>query len=313
MIFPSLLLLSVALPVVILIEAAILKSRLPEYSHKAVRAATFANLVSTFLGVPAAWLAMLTLSLFLGGGGAEFETTWDKVLSVTRDAAWFYPFEDWQLPAAQLVLLVPFFFVSWRLETGIVARSFGVTPTAVRRSCLVANLVTYLMQGMVVLSIFLAHKAGIFADFSNRDLRSFRSDFSSEIAFIQQTANEIPKHIREIPDSGGKREIDGEWLWSVVDSVDCTVFLNFEVFHDPGPYAIGEEFSTVERCDVRDRATEIGRKTEFGEISEAIYSAPLSEPSDKEKSLDGQAVYRIGLIRADGDGFFRIRATLRKM
>lgn len=293
MIFPAAILATVALPIVVLVETYVLKIRLPNYSQQALTAATRANLVSTFVGIPLAWLAMLALSLLLGGGGANFDTTWEKVLSVTRDAAWFYPYEDWQVPAAQLVLLVPFFFVSYWIETGIVAKILKLDWNEVRTSCFLANLLSYLMQGIVVVGIFFADTMGFFASVSNEEMDRFRSSFSKEITFINEIAGEFANHVWEIPNSSGVYKVDEEWFQAKIDAVDCSTFLYFSLHNSVFSPGFKTSFDTTARCHRRNTiSVEDGRPTDFGLIDTAIYRAPR-DATDAEKAIDQQTVYTL--------------------
>lgn len=75
-----------------------------------------ANIASTFLGWPLAWVVLVVLQMTTGGGGAHgLDSPIGIILSVTQQAPWLIPYEDelyWMIPIAMGVLLVPFFFVS---------------------------------------------------------------------------------------------------------------------------------------------------------------------------------------------------------
>jgi len=100
---------------------------------------TVANLASTFLGWPLAWLVLVVLQMTTGGGGAHgLDSPLGVILSVTQQAPWLIPYEDdlyWMIPIAMAVLLIPFFFVSvfserlilsfiWRQEEKSAVRRF---------------------------------------------------------------------------------------------------------------------------------------------------------------------------------------------
>jgi len=64
-------------------------------------------------------LVLLLIQLLLGGGEAHgLDTFLKKLYAVTVQAPWLIPYEknDWMLPAAQLFLLIPFFYMSWKVE-----------------------------------------------------------------------------------------------------------------------------------------------------------------------------------------------------
>lgn len=111
-----------------------------ETSKKRWIGLTIANLVSTFLGWPLAWIALVFIQMTTGGGGAHgLDSPLGVILSVTQQAPWLMPYEDqlyWMVPIAMAVLLVPFFFVSvfserlilgfiWKQETKSVVRRFS--------------------------------------------------------------------------------------------------------------------------------------------------------------------------------------------
>jgi hypothetical protein len=105
---------------IILIESIYLSKKLEIKASRAAKTATISNLISTIIGIPLTWLLLVLIQMLAGGGGSfGLDTTLGKVLSVTLQAAWLIPYESdlhWMIPVAGLVLLVPFFFVSWWSE-----------------------------------------------------------------------------------------------------------------------------------------------------------------------------------------------------
>jgi hypothetical protein len=90
------------------------------------------------------------LQLLTGGGSAYgIETLGEKVLAVTWQSAWLIPYEPelhWMVPVAGLVLLLPFFLVSWGSEY-LVAKGM-LRGREVRRlgdRIRNANLITYVL------------------------------------------------------------------------------------------------------------------------------------------------------------------------
>lgn len=117
----------ITLPIVILIEALICAKLLHIPKKSAFRAATIANLVSTIIGFPVLWFALVLIQMLIGGGGVpKLPEPWISIYSVTAQAAWLIPYEAklyWMIPSAMLVLLVPTFFMSVLVERFFYRRS----------------------------------------------------------------------------------------------------------------------------------------------------------------------------------------------
>ena len=133
---------------IILIEAFHLSKQLHVGIGRALRTTAISNLVSTFVGIPLTWLLLVVFQMLAGDGGAfGLDTTLDRVLSVTLQAPWLIPYESdlhWMIPAAGLVLLVPFFFVSWWSEYLVSKRLLvELQSQSVRTAVRNANMVTY--------------------------------------------------------------------------------------------------------------------------------------------------------------------------
>lgn len=133
---------------IILIEAMYLSRKLGLKAASAVKTTTISNLVSTIAGVPLTWLLLVLVQMVAGGGGAfGLDTMLGKVLSVTFQAAWLIPYESelyWMIPVAGLVLLVPFFFVSWWSEYLVTKKILQDHPAqTVKVVVRNANIITY--------------------------------------------------------------------------------------------------------------------------------------------------------------------------
>ncbi|WP_316368816.1 hypothetical protein [Candidatus Thiodiazotropha sp. CDECU1] len=133
---------------IILIEAMYLSRKLGLKTASAVKTTTISNLVSTLAGVPLTWLLLVLVQMVAGGGGAfGLDTMLGKVLSVTFQAAWLIPYESelyWMIPVAGLVLLVPFFFVSWWSEYLVTKKILHDHPAqTVKVVVRNANIITY--------------------------------------------------------------------------------------------------------------------------------------------------------------------------
>ncbi|HSB08465.1 MAG TPA: hypothetical protein VLM38_03055 [Blastocatellia bacterium] len=158
MIFPALPVMLVALLPIIVIEALVLRQYLTIPLSKAGEASGLANLASTFIGVPMTWVTLVAAQLLTGGGRAfGLKTLADKFLAVTWQTPWLIPYERnlyWMIPTAALVLLVPFFFVSWYLEylvAGRILKDFDAKKT--KRAVAYANLTSYALLALYLVIV----------------------------------------------------------------------------------------------------------------------------------------------------------------
>lgn len=143
--FPAMVL---ALIPVVLVESFALGRLLKRNIASQLASAVTANIVSTILGIPMTWIALVFLQWATGGSTAHGLTgPLHMFLAVTWQAPWLIPYEDqlyWMIPAASLFLLVPFFFVSYFIEAPIVARFQQQIPTGqVRAAVFRANIASY--------------------------------------------------------------------------------------------------------------------------------------------------------------------------
>ncbi len=102
---------------VILIEFLVsLKIILNTSKKKVWSGIIVANVLSTFIGWPIAWLLLVVTQIVSGGGQAYgLDSPLKVIYSITLQAPWLIPYESdlyWMVPSAFAVLLVPFFFVS---------------------------------------------------------------------------------------------------------------------------------------------------------------------------------------------------------
>jgi hypothetical protein len=152
----------IALLPVIILEVMVLRRLLDTAPGRTAVTVTVSNLVSTVLGVPLTWVALVLLQALTGGGGAgpSFDTLLGKILAVTWQAPWMMPYEAdmyWMMPVAALVLLVPFFFVSWLIEyhvSRLILRT--IDRVELRRAVLKANLVSYALLAALTLAVLAA-------------------------------------------------------------------------------------------------------------------------------------------------------------
>jgi hypothetical protein len=146
---------------VIMLEIVVLRRRLSAPLSLTARMVTVSNLVSTLVGVPLTWVALVVLQGVTGAGGPvgpPFETLAGKMLAVTWQAPWMMPYESdmyWMVPVAAMVLLIPFFFASWLIEYQL-SRLFmrDIDREVLKRGVLAANLASYaLLVGVAVVGL----------------------------------------------------------------------------------------------------------------------------------------------------------------
>lgn len=155
--FPAMVMLLIP---VIVIEGFLCKKWLGLTTWQAMKSNTVSNLASTIIGVPVAWAIMLALEFGTMGVVEQSHAiqNWHSpianVISFSLSSAWIGPPEGknaWLVPAATLVLLVPFFFASYGLEYLIMRFMVGMPDGGppklayphVRVSVRNANLITY--------------------------------------------------------------------------------------------------------------------------------------------------------------------------
>jgi hypothetical protein len=160
MIFFTLPAMGMLLVPIILVEGFLCKKWLGLTTWKALKLNAASNLTSTLIGVPLAWAIMFGIELlaFRVIKSNNAIQNWDspivRVVWLLVGSAWLGPISDkgiWLIPAATLVLLVPFFFASYAVEYLVIKLLMGTdeggqpnlayprVPVAVRN----ANLATY--------------------------------------------------------------------------------------------------------------------------------------------------------------------------
>jgi hypothetical protein len=150
MIFVELPFLAVALVPVAVLEAAIYRWRLSVPWRPALWGALRANLWSTFVGVPLAWLAQVAGQIAVGGGSAwGLDAPLGRLAAVTVQSAWLIPYEGefgWMVPAASLCLLLPCLLVSVGVEQRMLRQYWPDVPgRGVVGAVLIANVLSYLL------------------------------------------------------------------------------------------------------------------------------------------------------------------------
>jgi hypothetical protein len=155
MIFGEWLLVACALIPVIGIETFVVHRYTALSIRKDLLGITEANIVSTLVGVPIAWLGAfaIELALLLPLDFAAVHWTWLEnslllqVTNVILGAAWLGPVDpksEWIIYIAAAILLIPCFFVSVLIERWVCRRVWSRTdPAIVRRSVWRANICSY--------------------------------------------------------------------------------------------------------------------------------------------------------------------------
>jgi hypothetical protein len=139
---------------VIVIEGLLCKRWLGLTTWQAMKSNAVSNLASTIIGVPVAWGIMLVVGFGTRGLDAiqDWHSPLASVIVFLLSSAWLEPTDrKWAVPAATLVLLIPFFFASYWIEYFIVRRMVGMPDgeppnlayPRLRAAVRNANLVTY--------------------------------------------------------------------------------------------------------------------------------------------------------------------------
>ncbi len=138
----------ISLAPIIAIETQYISKSLGLPIGQSLKTVSLSNVASTIIGIPLAWFLLVVIQVVTGGGSAYgVDSVMGKILAVTWQAPWLIPYEEdlnWMIPVAGLVLLIPFFFISWWSEY-IVSKSLNKTlpPRAIWRKVRNANLITY--------------------------------------------------------------------------------------------------------------------------------------------------------------------------
>jgi len=127
----------IALVPVIAMEALLIRKRVVYKPWPIFRATAAANLVSTIIGIPLTWLALVACEMLIGPALSRIPgiQNWHgpvaRTIGFVFAAAWLPPWRNASslIPLAMLVLLVPFFFVSVWSERLVMKRTLAVTAT----------------------------------------------------------------------------------------------------------------------------------------------------------------------------------------
>jgi hypothetical protein len=149
MIFVTLPLMVCALVPVILVETWVARPPLKISYGRSIWVVAVANVVSTLVGIPAAWAAMYGLELLTFIAGERFWRNAHngpvlRVAEVVLGSAWLGDTGLlWAVPLAATILLIPSFFASWYIEAFIVDKMVEPEWPIVRSAMFKANLASY--------------------------------------------------------------------------------------------------------------------------------------------------------------------------
>ena len=144
----------VALAPIVLLEGVLSRRLLSLSPRQAFSGIAFANIASTFLGIPLAWIIMLAIELISTGGGAQNLDTPLAVFKATiLQAAWLSPYEGlhWRIPVAALVLLIPSFLVTVIVERLVLVKYWKTVDRArITKTVWLVNCASYAVLGLFI-------------------------------------------------------------------------------------------------------------------------------------------------------------------
>ena len=147
-----------ALIPIILVESEVFRRTLHLPFRSLIKPIGKANLVSTFVGIPLAWLGMLLLEFAVGYVGfvllpKETEVpTYLQYVFFPFTAAWVAADSQWQIYFAFIILAVPFCVVSIIIEERVLRRSLaGHSVSVIRETTRRANILSYIMLSLLAL------------------------------------------------------------------------------------------------------------------------------------------------------------------
>jgi hypothetical protein len=142
---------------IVAIEAWVVVRRLSVPVWDAGLTCSVANLVSTVIGLPVTWLALLILSLFLRNSSRAkaVKGLRQRFMTAAVEAPFFPPYypgyKDWMISAGCLSLMVPYFVASYVVENQIAAMMLTEAHArALGLSILQGNIITYgILSGLL--------------------------------------------------------------------------------------------------------------------------------------------------------------------
>lgn len=134
----------VALLPIIVIEAYVIKKICALQIKKSLIYSGIANLVSTFTGIPTSYIILVVTHIPLASALSSM-TEINPWTDVFINFLWMSPLsEAWMYMVAMMILLVPFFFVSWWTEYFVVQKlNKSLEKKLLKTAFFKANLLTY--------------------------------------------------------------------------------------------------------------------------------------------------------------------------
>lgn len=154
---------------IIIIESWYIHRTLNLSFKRALKVMGIANIESTLIGIPLTWIIWVIVEMILGYVSYRvldsFHISLPESVSIlfalTVGAAWLGPAKSnlyWMVPTASLVLLLPFFYVSWLFERHRAKRLLQeYDPENVNKATFIANVYSYgLLCAIVLVWLFLS-------------------------------------------------------------------------------------------------------------------------------------------------------------
>jgi hypothetical protein len=137
---------------VILLEALVARRILRAGWSSALKITGLSNFVSTLIGIPLAWAAVLLIGTVVHG---VVPRPLDRWAITPFYAAWLPPLSErhpWLFPASGALLCIPFLFASVWIERIVAQRFAGFQPTDIRCWAWRANLLSYslIAAGLII-------------------------------------------------------------------------------------------------------------------------------------------------------------------
>jgi len=142
-----------ALIPVIIVEALLIRRWVPLSNKQSFAGISLANIVSTLIGIPLAWLAMLLVEFIVlypvSLASAKWHWNLDSpvfsVLGFVFSIAWLEPTDiEWIALTAGALLLIPCFYASVWIERAVCLWAWpDVDRSEVRRGVFLANMASY--------------------------------------------------------------------------------------------------------------------------------------------------------------------------
>lgn len=157
MIFLTLPAMVILLAPIIVLEALLCRRWLGLSYWESLKANMASNIASTIVGIPVAWFAMFLFEVSVGSALSQIprlsrsDSPLVKLVWVIVGAAWTGGDVEWMVPLSVLVLLVPFFLISYASEYFVMNQMISLpegdpsarTSSNVRSAVRDANLITY--------------------------------------------------------------------------------------------------------------------------------------------------------------------------